>query len=146
MGRPARATAPRIVFADDHADTREMYAEYLRTCGYDVDLAVDGRDAIYKARRKRRPDVIIMDLQMPRLDGWGAMQRLQNYPATAGIPIIVLTGHDLKEYLKPAAFAAGACSFLMKPTSPEQLAREIERRLAERAESHAPAARRASTG
>ena len=146
MSRPARATAPRILVADDHADTREMYALYLRMCGYDVEFAADGREAIRKGRRKRRPDVVVMDLQMPTLDGWGAIQRLHADPATADILIIALTGHDLRDYLKPAALAAGACTFLMKPVTPEALAREIHRCLAARRDAHGAAAPRAREG
>ena len=131
MARPGRATAPRVLIADDHADTRDMYGGYLGTCGYTVDVAADGRQAVRKARL-RRPDVIVMDLQMPKLDGWGAIRMLQSHPATAGIPIIVLTGHDFEQALKPAALAVGACSFLLKPTSPDNLMREIEKRLSER--------------
>jgi CheY-like chemotaxis protein len=91
--------------------------------------AKDGHQAVRKARNLH-PKLIVMDLQMPKLDGWGAIKELQRDANTAAIPIIVLTGHDFKTHLKPAALAIGACSFLMKPCFPDQLAREIGIRLA----------------
>jgi len=120
---------PLIIIADDNADTREMYALYLSMVGYKVEEAADGREALIKARTLR-PDLIVMDLQMPKLDGWGTIRELQSRAETSSIPIIVLTGHDFKAYLKPAALAVGACSFQMKPCFPEQLAREVATRLA----------------
>ena len=57
--------------------------------------------------------------------GWGAMKDLQGNPQTARIPVIVLTGHELKDHLKRAALAGGACAFLVKPCLPERLEREL---------------------
>ena len=121
----------RILIADDTKDTRDMYALYLEMCGYRVELAEDGREAVIKARAIR-PHLIVMDLQMPKLDGWGAMRELRKRPDTAAIPVIVLTGHDFKQYLRHSASAEGATSYLMKPTFPEQLEREIAVLLGER--------------
>jgi CheY-like chemotaxis protein len=129
--RPRRIPRPLILIADDSGDTREMYALYLRTAGYNVETAEDGHAAVLKARATR-PDLIVMDLQMPKLDGWGAMKELENDPRTRGIPVIAMTGHDLKGYLKTAALAGGAFLYLTKPTLPERLAREIGQRLATR--------------
>jgi len=122
------ATAPLVLIADDNIDTREMYALYLSMAGYNVDTAGDGHEAVVKARAMR-PHIIVMDLQMPKLDGWGAIKELRGSAATTAIPIVVLTGHDFKSFLKPAALAAGAVSFLMKPCFPERLAGEIGQRL-----------------
>jgi CheY-like chemotaxis protein len=122
------ATAPLVLIADDNIDTREMYALYLSMAGYTVDTAGDGHEAVVKARAMR-PDIIVMDLQMPKLDGWGAIKELRGSATTAAIPVVVLTGHDFKNFLKAAALAAGAVSFLMKPCFPERLAGEIGQRL-----------------
>jgi CheY-like chemotaxis protein len=122
--QPPSATAPRVLIADDNGDSREMYALYLNMVGYRVETAEDGHEAILKARALR-PDLVVMDLQMPKLDGWAAIRELQSRAETAAIPVIVLTGHDFKAYLKPAALAAGVVSYLMKPCFPEQLAREV---------------------
>jgi len=119
---------PLILIADDNGDTREMYALYLSMIGYSVETAEDGHEAVVKARTLR-PHLIVMDLSMPKVDGWAAMRQLRGDAKTAPIPVIVLTGHDFKAYLKAAALAEGAGSFLMKPCFPEQLAREVGERL-----------------
>jgi CheY-like chemotaxis protein len=113
-----------VLIADDNADTRELYAIALRVEGHRVETARNGREAVDKVV-SLLPDVIVMDLHMPDIDGWQAITRLQADPATSTIPVIVLTGHDFKQYLRAAALAVGACSYLMKPCLPERLACEI---------------------
>jgi len=93
--------------------------------------ASNGKEAIEQFRN-HQPDVTLMDLQMPGVDGWGAIRELQRDARTATIPVIVLTGHELKDYLRYSAIAEGACGYLTKPINPEQLGREIATRLAER--------------
>ena len=125
MSRLVRNRAhPRILIADDNQDTREMYALYFDMAGYNVELADDGHEAVLKARALH-PDLIVLDLQMPKLDGWGAIRELRGNAKTADIPVIILTGHDLKDYLKHSATAEGAASYLMKPVFPDRLEREI---------------------
>jgi CheY-like chemotaxis protein len=119
---------PLILIADDNRDTREMYALYLTMLGYAVETAADGREAVVKALTLR-PSLVVMDLQMPGVDGWRAMREIREDAKTATTPIVVLTGHDFKDYLKPAALALGAWSYLAKPCLPERLAREISERL-----------------
>jgi len=114
-----------------NGDTREMYALYLNMVGYRVETAEDRHEVIIKACTLR-PDLVVMDLQMPKLDGWAAIRELQGRAMTAAIPVIVLTGHDFKAYLKPAALAVGAVSYVTKPCLPDQLAREISARLTAR--------------
>ncbi len=77
-----------------------MYAVYLNMVGYSVDTAEDGNEAILKARALR-PDLVVMDLQMPKLDGWAAIRELQSRAPTTAIPVIVLTGHDFKASSSP---------------------------------------------
>jgi CheY-like chemotaxis protein len=131
LDQPPAETAPLILIADDNRDTREMYGQYLKMVGYRVETAEDGNEAIRKARALR-PDIIVMDLQMPKLDGWAAIRELQSRAETAAIPVIVLTGHDFKDHLKPAAMAAGAISYVMKPCFPEEFQREVNARLTAR--------------
>jgi CheY-like chemotaxis protein len=131
LGRPPSETAPLVLIADDNGDTRDMYALYLTTVGYNVETAADGREAVVKALTMR-PDVIVMDLHMPGVDGWRAMREIRAHPKTATTPIVVLTGHDFKAYLRASAVAEGAHSFLTKPCLPEELAREVRARLTAR--------------
>jgi len=138
MRSRGRAPRPLILIVDDVADTREMYESYLRLAGYGVDTARDGRQAVRLAQ-VARPDLIVMDLHMPGMDGWAAMRQLKSDPKTTRIPVIVLTGHDLKAYLKRSAIAEGAAAYLTKPVSPEQLARAIAVRLAQRGMLGSPA-------
>jgi CheY-like chemotaxis protein len=123
------STAASVLLADDNQDTRELYALYLSMLGYKVTVAADGREAVHLAR-SHRPDLIVMDLDMPHVDGWAAIHQLRSDTVAAAIPIVVLTGHDFKAQLKDLAIAAGAVSYLMKPCFPEQLAREVSARLA----------------
>ena len=129
MRRASRVARPLVLITDDDRDSREMFAVYLNMNGYYVEVAKDGQEAVRKARTLL-PDVIVMDLEMPKLDGWGAMRELRSRPETAAIPIIILTGHDLKDYLEHSAISEGAAAYLMKPLFPEQLAREINASLA----------------
>ncbi len=122
-------TRSQIIIADDNRDTREMHALYLSMLGYSVTVASDGRAAVQSARR-HRPDLIVMDVDMPVMDGWTAIRELQSDALTAAIPVIVLTGHDHKTELKNVATAVGAVAYLMKPCFPEELAREVSGRLA----------------
>ena len=128
MQGPPSIARPLVLIADDNCDTRDMYALYLSKVGYWVETAADGREAMAKAATMR-PDLIVMDLQMPGVNGWRAMRDIRGNSKTADIPVIVLTGHDFKDYLQHSALAEGACSFLMKPCLPEDLAREISERL-----------------
>jgi CheY-like chemotaxis protein len=118
--RERRASRPLVLIADDSIDVREMYEEYLNAVGYRVVTASNGREAVIFARVSR-PDVVVMDLQMPNVDGWAAIRELQHDAKTASLPVIALTGHDLKY----SAMAEGAVSYLTKPIIPEHLAREI---------------------
>ena len=118
-------TTQLILLVDDHGDVLDMYASYLLTMGYAVETAAEGRAAVIKALTLY-PDLIVMDLHMPGLDGWRAMREIRKNARTAATPIIVLTGHDFKDYLRHSAMAEGATAYLMKPCRPERLAREIK--------------------
>jgi two-component system cell cycle response regulator DivK len=117
-----------VLVVDDFADNREMYSEYLSFSGYDVIEAKNGKEAI-EAARERLPDIIIMDLSLPVMDGWEATRRLKADDRTRGIPVVALTGHALAGHSKGAK-EAGCDSFLAKPCLPDQLVTEIRRMLA----------------
>jgi two-component system cell cycle response regulator DivK len=116
---------PLVLVVDDFTDNREMYAEYLSYSGYEVIEATNGEEAI-EAAQARMPDIIIMDLSLPVMDGWEATRRLKADERTRGIPVVALTGHGLAGHSKGAR-DAGCDSFLAKPCLPDQLVAEIER-------------------
>src|SRR6266850_1016296 len=87
-----RHAPPVVLLVDDLEDQRELYGEYLEFAGYEVAFARDGYEAIDRALHLR-PDVVIMDLAMPGLDGFETTQRLKLLEATRGIPVIALTAH-----------------------------------------------------
>src|SRR5262249_17599525 len=85
------AAGPVVLLVDDIEDCRDVYGQFLVHAGYEVVEAADGQEALAKAIALR-PDVIVMDLWMPHLDGWESIRRLKAAPATADIPVLVLTG------------------------------------------------------
>ena len=119
---------PIVLVVDDFADNREMYSEYLSFSGYEVIEARNGKEAI-DAAQERLPDIIIMDLSLPIMDGWEATRRLKADDRTRAIPVVALTGQALAGHSKGAK-EAGCDSFLAKPCLPDQLVAEIRRMLA----------------
>ena len=117
-----------ILVVDDFEDNREIYAQFLRFSGYRVAEAVDGLDALAKAA-DLRPDLIVMDLSLPRLDGWEATRQLKNDPVTRAIPVVALSGHALGG-LEDRVRVSGCDSFVTKPCIPADLEAEIRRVLA----------------
>jgi CheY-like chemotaxis protein len=107
------------MIADDAADAREMYAQYLVQQGYRVVTAADGADALMSARTCP-PDIILMDLHMPRVDGWEAIRQLKSDPRTASIPVVAVSAYAHGAE-RSEARAAGADASLTKPCRPGQL-------------------------
>lgn len=122
-----RELAPLVLLVDDAAEAREMYAEYLEHAGYRVTQAADGDHALWKVA-STLPDVIVMDLAMPILDGWEATRKLRTHPRTKHIPVVVLTG-DGSEASTQRAHDAGANVVLVKPCTPDVLDAVIRRML-----------------
>jgi CheY-like chemotaxis protein len=122
------AKKPLVLVVDDFADNREMYSEYLTYSGYDVIEAKNGKEAL-EAAQAQAPDIIIMDLSLPVMDGWEATRRLKADDRTRRIPVVALTGHALAGHSQGAR-EAGCDSFLAKPCLPDQLVAEIKRMLA----------------
>ncbi|HET9316049.1 MAG TPA: response regulator [Vicinamibacteria bacterium] len=118
-------SAPLVLIVDDFEDNREMYAQYLRFHGYDVAEADNGQEALRQASGLH-PDVIVMDLSLPGMDGWEATRRLKQDAATRDIPVIALTGHALTGS-EHTAREAGCDRFLTKPCAPSVLGQEIRR-------------------
>jgi CheY-like chemotaxis protein len=121
---------PLILLVDDYADNRDMYAQYLKHAGFRVAEAEDGYDAIEVANALH-PDLVVMDLALPRLDGWEATRRLKANARTREIPVLALTGHALTGF-SASAREAGCDGFVIKPCLPEDLVGAIRRMLESR--------------
>lgn len=106
-------TAYRVLIADDDPAQRELLREYLELSGFTVEEAENGLQAVERLR-ERPADLVLLDLQMPVLDGFGALTRLQADPATAGIPALLVTSHD-RPNLKIRGLELGAEDYLVKP-------------------------------
>jgi CheY-like chemotaxis protein len=116
---------PLVLIVDDVKDNRTVYVLYLKFSGFRVAEAENGAEAIRQAETLR-PDVIVMDLSLPVMDGWEATRRLKGDPRTKRIPIVVLTGHALPEYARTAR-EAGCDLVITKPCLPDQLLEAIRR-------------------
>src|SRR5204863_3176125 len=121
----AKGERPRVLIVDDYPDAREMYSEYLQYSGFDVIEAENGMEALTKAAEKS-PDIILMDLSLPVMDGWEATRRLKADDRTATIPVVALTGHALAG-ISEGAKRAGCDAFVTKPCLPEDLVKEIKK-------------------
>jgi len=116
---------PRVLLVDDYPDAREMYTEYLEFSGFEVVEAGNGMEALQRAI-DASPDIILMDLSLPVMDGWEATRRLKADQRTASIPVVALTGHALAG-ISEGARKAGCDAFVTKPCLPEDLVREIRK-------------------
>ena len=114
----------RILLADDFDDAREMYAEYLQFHGYDVVTAADGNSAV-EAARTQTPDIVLLDIRMPGMNGMDAMRVLKAEPSLGDVPIVALTARALSEE-RDAALKAGFDAFISKPVMPDQLLNQLE--------------------
>ena len=113
-----------VLLVEDDGANRSLASRILTTCGYEHVIAVDGQDALDKAAR-RRPDLILMDLSLPGMDGWEATRRLRADPANASIRVLALTAHAMRGD-REKALAAGCDEVLTKPYRPAELIGAIE--------------------
>jgi DNA-binding response OmpR family regulator len=104
---------PKILVADDEAPIRELLEQVLTAEGYTVIVATDGKDAL-QLTLTHKPDLILLDVRMPRLDGITLCKALRIYKETKNTPIIMLTAFNTREHLEQS-IAAGADDFLAKP-------------------------------
>lgn len=119
------AEEPFVLLVEDDAANRGLASRILTTCGYPHEIAVDGQDALDKAA-ERRPDLILMDLSMPGMDGWEATRRLRSDPANASIRILALTAHAMRGD-REKALEVGCDDVLTKPYRPAELIEAIKR-------------------
>ena len=120
-----KSDRPRVLLVDDYPDAREMYTEYLEYSGFEVVEAENGAEALQRAV-DATPDIILMDLSLPVMDGWEATRRLKADERTASIPVVALTGHALAG-MSEGAKKAGCDAFVTKPCLPEDLVKEIRK-------------------
>ena len=121
-----------VLVVDDDRDTREIWRAYLQHHGYLVLLAADGAEGMRTAFAQG-PDVVVVDLQMPGLDGLQLTRHLKEHRLTSATPVIVVSAHAGEEFRNRAG-EAGCDGYLAKPCTPAQLLEEIERVLGRRPE------------
>jgi two-component system cell cycle response regulator DivK len=134
--------AKRILLVDDYPDALEIWGLYLRSMGYDVIEADDGLKAVAEAHQQK-PDVIILDLELPGITGFEAAVRLRSSADTKEIPLIAATGYSHLKQLNQAR-ASGFDSIIVKPCEPATLVSEIERLLCTREPIASAAGKRVS--
>lgn len=117
----------KILIVEDNEMNRDMLGRRLERNGYEVIIAVDGEEALEVVARDA-PDLILMDLRLPRLDGWEATRRLKADEATRDIPVIVLSAHAL-EHERREALETGCDDFDMKPIDFARLLGKIRAQL-----------------
>jgi chemosensory pili system protein ChpA (sensor histidine kinase/response regulator) len=108
------------IIVENHADTREAEAEYLSHCGFEVRPA-DGGEALWTLIEERVPDVIVMDLKLPSVDGWELTRQIRADQRTRNVPIAVVSA-SVSSDDRDRALASGANVFLSKPCDPEEIA------------------------
>jgi CheY-like chemotaxis protein len=120
---------PLILVVEDERDIRQLIVVTLQLSGFRVVEAVDGGDALKQAGAVK-PDLILMDVRMPKMDGYEACQRLKQMEQTKDIPVIFLSAKGQETEIK-RGFAAGAVAYLLKPFSPEELPPRLNKILKE---------------
>jgi CheY-like chemotaxis protein len=115
----------KILVAEDNAVNRELLRELLEMQGYEIFEACDGQEALTMIE-KIKPDLLVLDLGMPVLDGFGAIARIRANPATASLPVLAATAYAMRGD-REKTLAAGFDGYLSKPINPAALKVEIDR-------------------
>ncbi|MFZ4683233.1 MAG: response regulator [Terrimicrobiaceae bacterium] len=127
---------PKILLVEDNEMNRDMLSRRLTRRGYEVVMAADGQEGVNLAA-SAAPDVVLMDMSLPVIDGWEATKRIKADPATAALPVIALTAHAMSGD-REQALAAGCDDYDTKPIELDRLLGKIATQL-ERAGKQAPA-------
>ncbi len=117
---------PRCLIVDDHGDTRLGYAEFLSAFGFDVRMAADAEE-LRAVLQGWLPDAIVLDLQLPRTDGWQLTREIRSDPRTSSLVIVVVSACVLPSE-RAAAEAAGCDAFIGKPVDPMVILQELRLR------------------
>jgi CheY-like chemotaxis protein len=115
---------PRLLLVEDNEESRDGLSRHLRRKGYEVTTAVDGRQGL-EAARAEPPDLVLMDMSLPVLDGWEATRQLKTDPQTRHIPVIALTAHAMAGD-REKALAAGCDDYDTKPVEFARLLGKIQ--------------------
>lgn len=119
-----QGNAAKILLVEDNELNRDMLSRRLIRKGYEIVMAFDGEEGI-QAALEQKPDLILMDMSLPVIDGWEATKRVRENPETQDIPIIALTAHAMQED-KERAMAAGCNDFDTKPVDLNRLLGKIQ--------------------
>jgi len=120
----------RILIVEDNDLNRDMLSRRLKRRGFDVSVAVDGAAGV-EAVQRDRPDLVLMDMSLPVMDGWQATRAIKADPETSSIPVMALTAHAMTED-RERALAAGCDEFETKPIDIDRLLAKIQQLLAGR--------------
>jgi carbon storage regulator CsrA len=126
---PATGRTPKALLVEDDQNQRELLAGFLRIAGLDVDTAGDGSDALDYLHRRPRPDVVLLDMGLPRCDGATAVRSIRRDPAYAGLRIFAVTGSSPNEFDIPSG-PAGIDRWFQKPLDPASLLHDLKQELA----------------
>jgi len=124
----SRPAAPLVLLVEDHETSADGYAQLLTGAGYGVLRAKDGYEALAEVSR-RAPSLVLLDLKLPKLDGWELLQRLKADPSMASVPIVIVTGDSLPSHHEMAR-SRGAAAVLSKPIDPAELLAVVRATLA----------------
>jgi CheY-like chemotaxis protein len=124
MDGVAERRRPLVVLAEDDEDTRNVYGLILRHFGYDVADAPTGEEAV-SVTRARRPDLVLMDIGLPGIDGWEASSILKSDPTTGTIPVVAFSAR-ISSTTDLAARSAAFDGFILKPISPMILVQRVD--------------------
>jgi len=122
---------PKVLLVEDNEDNREALSRHLRRKGYEVLIAVDGQQGVEKARAEV-PDLVLMDMSLPVLDGWEATRQLKADPRTRAIPVVALTAHAMAGD-REKALEAGCDDYDTKPVEFARLLGKIQSLLGKKA-------------
>ncbi len=115
---------PKILVAEDERDIRELIGFTLRYAGFEVELAINGVEAVAKAAAAQ-PDLIVLDVRMPKMTGYEACRQLKEDPTTAEIPIVFLSAKGQEVEIEQG-LASGALEYIVKPFAPDELASQVK--------------------
>jgi CheY-like chemotaxis protein len=123
----------RILVAEDNAVNRELLRELLEACGYIVSEACDGQEALHMIEQAQ-PDLLLLDIGMPVLDGFAVIRRIREHPRLAALPVVAVTAYAMRGD-REKILNSGFDGYLSKPLNPSSLSEELDRLLTKSAQS-----------